>query len=149
VTVAAPPLYLLDTNVLVHFVRGSEVWVRVRDRYQPLLLDPRPIISVVTVGELRSLALQWKWGPKKLDQLEYAIGFFKTLTIDDPDVIRAYAAIDAHSEEVGHPLGKNDVWIAATAAVTAAHLLTTDHDFDHLAPRFFARDWIDPDTSVP
>ena len=146
-TVPPPPLYLLDTNVLVHFVRGSDVWTRVRDRYQPLLVDPRPIISVVTVGEMRPLALQWKWGAKKLDQLEYALGFFKTLTIDDQDVIRAYAAIDAHSEEGGHPLGKNDVWIAATAPVTAARLLTTDRDFDHLAPRFFARDWIDPVTS--
>ena len=40
--------YLLDTNVLVHLVRRDAVWTRIRDRYQPLLTDPTPIISVVT-----------------------------------------------------------------------------------------------------
>ena len=146
--VAGELLYLLDTNMLVHFVRASAIWKRVRDKYQPLLIDPRPVISVVTVGELRSLALQWKWGEKKLDQMEYALGFFKTLTIHEPDVIRAYAILDAHCEESGQSLGKNDLWIAATAAVTGAVLLTTDRDFDRLAPRFLNRDWIDPDTSI-
>jgi tRNA(fMet)-specific endonuclease VapC len=141
------PLYLLDTNVLVHFVRASEVWGRVRDRYRPLTADPRPVVSVVTAGELRSLALQWKWGEKKLDQMEYALGFFDVLTIHEPRVIRTYAALDAFCEEVGQPLGKNDLWIAATAAVTGARLLTTDRDFDRLSPRFLARDWVDPDTT--
>jgi len=144
----AAPLYLLDTNVLVHFVRASTVWTRVRDSYQPLTTDPRPIVSVVTVGELRSLALQWKWGPKKLDQMDFALGFFRTVTIHDPDLIRAYAALDAFCEEISQPLGKNDVWIAATAAFTGARLLTTDRDFDRLAPRFITRDWIDPDTNT-
>jgi tRNA(fMet)-specific endonuclease VapC len=76
-----------------------------------------------------------------------ALGFFKTLTIHEPDVIRAYAAIDAYCEEIGQPLGKNDLWIAATAAVTGARLLTTDRDFDRLVPRFLARDWINPNTT--
>ncbi len=142
------PLYLLDTNVLVHFVRASAVWARVRDVYQPLTTDPRPIISVVTAGEVRSLALQWKWGQKKLDQMEFALGFFKAVTIHEPDVIRAYATIDAFCEENGQSLGKNDVWIAATAAVTGARLLTTDRDFDRLSPLFLERDWINPDTNT-
>ncbi len=29
-------------------------------------------------------------------------------------------------------MGKNDLWIAATAYVTGASLMTTDGDFDHL-----------------
>ena len=53
-----PPLYLLDTNILVHLIRSDAVWSHVRTKYQPLLIDPRPIISVVTAGELRSLGLQ-------------------------------------------------------------------------------------------
>lgn len=142
----ATPHYLLDTNVLVHFVRGSSVWVRLRDQYQLLTTTPCPRISVVTEGELRSLAAQWQWGERKLDQLEFCLSVFERLTIDNPAVIEAYAAIDSHLESVGHPLGKNDVWIAATAAATGATLLTTDRDFDRLAPQFLARDWIDPNT---
>ena len=33
-------------------------------------------------------------------------------------------------------MGKNDLWIAATAAVTQSKLLTTDGDFDHLNGSF-------------
>lgn len=29
-------------------------------------------------------------------------------------------------------MGKNDLWIAATASILSAKLLTTDNDFDHL-----------------
>jgi tRNA(fMet)-specific endonuclease VapC len=139
VTVGAPRLYLLDTSVLVHYLRGSDVWKRVRDRYQPLAAEPRPVISIITVAEIRSLALQWEWCDQMLARMETALAFFKTLPIHDPDVIRAYAAIDAYCVEIGQPLGRNDVWIAATAAVTRATLLTTDRDFARLVPVFLNR----------
>lgn len=41
-------------------------------------------------------------------------------------------------------MGDNDLWIAATAKVTGALLLTTDKDFDHLYPVHLQRDWINP-----
>ncbi len=77
---ALPPLYLLDTN---------------------LLIDPRPLISVVTAGELRSLALQFNWQAAKLDQMEFCLGYLKRVSIDDPEIIRAYAVIDAHCQRTG------------------------------------------------
>ena len=144
------PLYLLDTNILVHFVRGSALWTQVRDAYQLLTAEPRPLVSVVTAGELRSLATQWKWAGRKLDQVEFALASFEVYDILIPELIRTYALIDAHCESVGQPMGKNDLWIAATAAVTGARLLTTDRDFDRVHPRFIIRDWIDPNaTSAP
>ena len=139
-----PILYLLDTNILVHLVRGDAVWGRVRATFQPLLTDPRPIISVVTAGELRSLAFQFNWKTEKIDQVEYYLGYFKRVSIDDAEIIRAYSVIDAQTQRIGQPLGKNDAWIAATASVTGARLLTTDKDFDQLDPVFLSRDWIDP-----
>ena len=142
---ATEDLYLLDTNILVHFVRGSELWVHIRDRYEPFTRDVAPLFCVVSEGELRSLSIQWNWGTRKLDQLEFCLGFFESYTIDRPRLLRAYATIDSFSESIGRKMGKNDVWIAATAAVTGATLLTTDRDFDHLVPRFLKRDWIDPD----
>lgn len=139
-----PPLYLLDTNVLVHLIRGDAVWARVRATYQPLLVEPRPIISIVTAGELRSLALQLNWQAGKTEQVDFYLGYLQRVSIDDPEIIRAYAVIDAYGHRTGRPLGKNDVWIAATATVTGARLLTTDKDFDQLDPLFLSRDWIDP-----
>lgn len=140
------PFYLLDTNILVHYIRDSILWRSVSSRYQPFLIDPKPTISVVTEGEVRSLALQRGWGPKKADRLEYALEYFDCETIDDRDIIRTYAVIDAYCESIGRPMGKNDLWIAATAAALNATLLTTDRDFDHLTPQFLARDWINPVT---
>lgn len=141
------PRHLLDTNILVHYVRASAVWERVRDTYQPLTSTQPPIISVVTAGELRSLAMQWKWQARKLDRMEFALGYFKVQDILDVDTLQMYATLDSFCEGIGQPMGKNDLWIAATAAVTGATLLTTDRDFDRLAPRFLTRDWIDPDTT--
>jgi tRNA(fMet)-specific endonuclease VapC len=36
------------------------------------------------------------------------------------------------------------LWIAATAHVTGATILTTDRDFDPLHGLFLQRDWVDP-----
>lgn len=139
------PLYLLDTNILVHSVRGSSLWKSLSQQYQLLLIEPRPLYSVVSEGELRSLAMQWSWGPHKLDQMEFILSYFDLYPIEDKKLIRFYAVIDDYCESIGHPMGKNDLWIAATAAAVQAKLLTTDRDFDHLTA-FLTRDWIDPAT---
>jgi len=58
-------LNLLDTNILVHQVRCDAVGERIRKLYSPLLAEPRPLISVVTEGELRSLGFQLGWCPRR------------------------------------------------------------------------------------
>lgn len=59
----------------------------------------------------------------------------------DSDLMEAYAKIDAYSqgrlpeqplEMSARNMGKNDLWIAATAYLANAALVTTDGDFDHL-----------------
>jgi predicted nucleic acid-binding protein len=41
-------------------------------------------------------------------------------------------------------MGKNDLWIAATASVQSATLITTDKDFDHLNGVFLPVIYVDP-----
>ena len=66
-----------------------------------------------------------------------------------------YAEIDAFSQGrhverklpggmSSRNMGKNDLWIAATASVLNAKLLTTDRDFDHLHQEFLEVIYIDP-----
>lgn len=136
--------YFLDTNILVHLIRKNATGEALIKKYDLYLVTPRPLISDVTEGELRSLALQWKWGPQKLEQMEFLLSYFWRTAINTPEVFEAYALIDAYTESVGHPMGKNDLWIAASTHVSEAHLLTTDKDFDHLHPSFLMRDLIDP-----
>jgi predicted nucleic acid-binding protein len=41
-------------------------------------------------------------------------------------------------------MGKNDLWIAASASLAGATLITTDKDFDHLHGKFVEVVWLDP-----
>jgi tRNA(fMet)-specific endonuclease VapC len=141
----ANPRYFLDTNILVHLVRRDGIGQYINSQFSLYTADPPPTISDVSEGELRSLAIQWAWGKHKLGQMEFLLSHFSRVAINDPAIFSAYAAIDAYSESIGMPMGKNDVWIAASARVVRTRLLTTDKDFDHLDPRFLVRDWIDPD----
>lgn len=65
--------------------------------------------------------------------------------INSKDVLEAYAAIDSFSQggpsdyELGtsaRNMGKNDLWIAATASVLEAILIPSDKDFEHLDRNF-------------
>ncbi len=141
---ASQILYELDTNILVHCVREDATWEAIRDDYQLLLIEPTPIISIVTSGELRSLSLQFQWGERKLDRMEFILGYFDEVAIELRELVDTYAKIDAHFQRRGHVMGKNDLWIAATAIFFDATLLTTDTDFDQLDPLFLTRDWIAP-----
>jgi tRNA(fMet)-specific endonuclease VapC len=136
--------YSLDTNILLHCVRDDRLWAAIRDDYQLLLIEPTPIISAVTSGELRSLALQFGWGAAKLDRMEFILGYFIEIPVESGRVVTSYATIDAHFHTRGQPMGKNDLGIAATAVASDATLLTTDRDFDRLHPHFLMREWIWP-----
>ena len=63
-----PALYMLDTNILVHLVRGDAIGKSIQEKYSPATLIPCPLISIVTEGELRSLAYQFRWGKARVDQ---------------------------------------------------------------------------------
>lgn len=141
-----PKSYLFDSNILVHMVRESPLADYVRKTYSPLLADPRPAISVVTEGELRSLAIQWNWGERKKNQMRFLLQYFLRVPVDHQMVFEAYGAIDSYSESIGRSMGKNDLWVAAAASAMNSTLVTTDTDFDHLQPTYLPSiDWIDPE----
>lgn len=142
-------LYLFDTNILVHLIREDLTGQHIKATYSPYLSDPKPFICVVSEGELRSLALQWAWGARKLDQMGFLLGFFRRVPIERQDVLQAYATIDAYCQATGVKMGKNDLWIAAATYITGSRLVTTDSDFDHLQPDFLTVDWIDPTQFTP
>ncbi len=136
------PLRILDTNILVHYVRDDRTWARIRMDYQLLVVEPTPLISLVTAGELRSLARQRGWGQDKRDRMEFALGYFKIVPVDTPEQIAIYAELDNFCLERGRVMGKNDLWIAATAALTDARLLTSDADFELLDGVYLSLEWV-------
>ncbi len=137
--------YLLDTAIVVRYVREDPLSALIESRYHLSSLPLVPLVSIVTVGELHSLAAQWEWGPAKVRKLDALVDDLVVIPLDFAGIVSAYAEIDAYCVKKGLPHGENDIWIAATARVTLARLLTSDRDFDGLDPKFIRRDWIDPD----
>lgn len=142
---AAPVGYLLDTNILVALIRGKRLGERIDTRFKLRSGLSRCIISIVTVGECLALAKKLSWGAKKVHNLKKLLDEVPWVDINRTDILDSYAEIEDASRKLGRVMGKNDVWIAATARVTSSTLLTTDKDFDHLDGVLINRLWIDPD----
>ncbi len=138
------PPYLPDTNIIVHCVRDDDVKRRIEEQFGLLTTAEIPIINIVLEAETRAIAAFRAWGDAKRDQMEFLFTTFRKIPIERPDILNAYVLIDVYSHRRGIDMGKNDLWIAATASVTGATLLTPDKDFDHLDPQFLTRIWIDP-----
>ncbi len=137
-------LLLLDTNVVVHLLRDNSLGRSIDSRFDLRNRPERPLVSVVTVGELLALAEKLGWGLKKKARLQELVRELVVVDVNSQPVLEAYASIDSFLRGQGRPVGQNDMWIAATARATGATLVTTDKDFDPLDPRFLQRSWIDP-----
>jgi tRNA(fMet)-specific endonuclease VapC len=144
--------YLLDTNILLIYMRNDSLTAKIDHQFDPLTYPNRPLVSVVSLGEIHSLALRNQWGEKRMDLLDRFLKKFLIADINVETIIRRYAEIDAYSQGklTGKPLsmsarnmGKNDLWIAATASVLKAKLMTLDNDFDHLNNVFIEIEKID------
>lgn len=142
----SPPLYLLDTNILVHLCRNDRIGLEVASRYQLSELVLRPAICVVTIGELYSFARLRNWGEEKLKKMTDLLEQLVAVDIGTEEVLRAYAELEYASQRLSgtsRNMGKNDLWIAAVARVSGGILLTTDKDFDHLHPKWINVEYVD------
>ncbi|MFY7910195.1 MAG: type II toxin-antitoxin system VapC family toxin [Emticicia sp.] len=121
-------MVLLDTNIIIGYIRKD------------VSCPPERFISIITVGELKAFSIKSKWGAEKRLRLNKYLQTLQVLDIDEK-ISDIYAEIDAFSQGL-HPekkltissrnMGKNDLWIAATAYFFDIPLQTTDNDFDHL-----------------
>lgn len=141
---ATPTVYLLDTNILVHLIRGRGMAAHLQARYGLNTILADPVVSVISCGEVLSFARQRGWGKGLLSRMQHILDQFEPLDINHPAIIEAYADIDATSHSLGYKMGKNDVWLAATAQVLRLPFLTTDKDFNHLNGSSLDVVWVDP-----
>jgi tRNA(fMet)-specific endonuclease VapC len=142
---------IYDTNVLLQILRDDRSISRLQTIYN--LYDVEESISLVTVAEIRSLSIQFRWGAIRRAKMEESILGLEVLDINMPEIIDRYVEIDCYSK--GNHLtrasnfsaikmGKNDLWIAATASVYECKLLTMDLDFGHLRDEFVDVVYITP-----
>jgi tRNA(fMet)-specific endonuclease VapC len=145
----APTSYVLDTNIVLALLRNNNLGRAVDQAYALSGSQSRNFVCVVSVGELLSLAERARWAATKRANLEASLQELVWIDINDRSILDAYASIDSDSLSIGRTMGKNDLWIAAAAAVTGAILMTTDKDFDHLHPQRIQRLLIDPAFGKP
>ena len=124
---------LLDTNILIYWFRG-----KARSKALAALYDlgdrkDRPWVSVISLGEARSLTRKWDWSPTKVQLLINMLRELPVLDIYHESVIEAYAEIDHFSRKSGQPMSQNDLWIAALCVQWGIPLLTRDRHFTWVA----------------
>ncbi|MFN0035344.1 MAG: PIN domain-containing protein [Saprospiraceae bacterium] len=135
----------MTPSIVIHYLRESEMMRQVEQQFNPFAPVHEIWLCVVSIGELKSIAIQAKWGAKRLKQLDLLLDVLHPVDIWAEDIFDRYAEIDAFSQAklpsqplglTARNMGKNDLWIAATASILGATLLTTDADFDHLNATF-------------
>lgn len=144
-------LYLFDTSVLLNLVRGKELGRYINETFHLSEVIRRPLISVVTHGEIWAMAERRKWSDDKRTVLQGMLDDLVTIDLNDGSIIQSYVIVDQANQS--HPSGArimsdNDLWIAATARSASAILLTTDKDFLHLPPDVCAVHYIDPSSRL-
>lgn len=141
---------VLDTCIILHILRNKVTGQAVMNWLSSLASMPVIVISVVTRAELESLKVQQGWGTARCNALNAFLAQVTYVDISHADtaLLAAYAQIDAYSKGKGNnpagnkkpgsanTMGKNDLWIAATAHVLGTTLVTADGDFDHLNGTF-------------
>jgi len=101
-------------------------------RYVDVLRGFELIISFMTMAEMRQGALDASWGPRKCAVLEAYLTDFSVLHSDSL-LCSTWAAIRNESTQKGRPMSSADAWIAATALVLSAPLVTNNlQDYRHL-----------------
>ena len=102
-------LYLLDTNILLAYIRQSLLYAWIEAQYAITTTAPTPLVSVVTQGEIRALALRLAWGPEKHQRLNRLLNLFISVPLPFSNVVEAYALVDNYCLRKGLVLSKNDL----------------------------------------
>lgn len=134
--------FVLDTNILLHYVRQSELAQEVERELNLISQNAIPMIASVSKGEMEGFVQRQEWGQAKINRLKKLVEKIAVIDIAaaDDQLMNAYATLWNYSknalpgDKLGNSIGigQNDVWIAALAHTAKAALVTTDGDFDHL-----------------
>ena len=112
--------YLLDTNVLLHWLRGSSVCTTIDGQYGLTTSVFRPLVCEVTLGEIEAFAMSSKWGDARRRKLSEVRKKLVVIDLTDERIYRAFAEYSTLAKNNGFAIfhDKNDLWIAAAAKVS-------------------------------
>ncbi len=95
-------------------------------------------LSAIVLGELR-VGIEKFGSAQDEAALRDLIGSFEIVPVDEQVSLR-YGELRAHLESIGQRMDNNDLWIAATALVHDAILVTADEAFSRV-PGLRTENW--------
>lgn len=115
---------LIDTNIYCDAMRGDPPAVSVFQRFDQILMSP------VVIGELMSGFKSGSREKSNLAQLRQFLAQDRVrVTAISAETSEFYAFILEELRKNGTPVPTNDIWIAASAMESGAHLATRDRHF--------------------
>lgn len=144
--------YLLDTNIIIIYSKDKVLSKRIEADHKIFAEENNLAISIVSIAEINSIIHQFKIGDNRRRGIDKILENTTRLDISYEDILKKYEEIDAFSQGKHQTvksnfsaknMGKNDLWIAATASAFQITLVTTDSDFDHLNGVFLSLKFID------
>jgi predicted nucleic acid-binding protein len=114
---------VVDTDVVSFLFKNHPIG----NRYDPELAERIPLISFMTAAELERWAIQRKWNAPRLHWLHLYLRRF-TVVPSSPDLCRAWAEVMVAAQAAGRRIECADAWIAATAVLYDAPLVTHNRD---------------------
>jgi len=133
--------YLLDTNIIIIYSKNKVLARKIEADHKIFTEENNLAVSIVTIAEINSIIHQFKIGDTRRKGIDKILENTTRLDISYNEILEKYEEIDAFSQGrhqnlksnfSARNMGKNDLWIAATASAFGITLITTDKDFDHL-----------------
>jgi predicted nucleic acid-binding protein len=110
---------VVDTDVLSFLFKNHPIG----RRYDPELAGRVALISFMTVAELERWTLQHRWSEQRLHWHRHYLSRF-TVVPSSPDLCRKWGEVMVGAQAAGRRIECADAWIAATAVLYGAPLVT-------------------------
>ena len=126
---------VVDTDVISLVFKGDTR----ATRYLPVLDAPDLLVSFMTEAELERWIRQSNWGPERVLRFRSYMARFISIP-SSRDLIVQWASVMVGARSVGRRIEVADAWVASTALLYDATLLT-NNVADYAGPRVY--DWAD------
>ena len=110
---------VVDTDVVSFLFKNHPIG----RRYDSDLAERVALISFMTVAEVERWAIQYHWSEHRVHWLHLYLQRF-TVVPSSPDLCRQWAQAMVSAQDAGRRIECADAWIAATAIVYDAPLVT-------------------------
>jgi tRNA(fMet)-specific endonuclease VapC len=130
--------YLLDTDIFSAIAREPNAALRRRIEAMPL---QDLALSIVTVAEVRYGQALNPLAVKLHQRVDALLDAFQRLPLGW-NAVPHYAAVRAHLQKKGTPIGQNDLWLAAHALAEDFTLVTNNEREFKRVPKLRVENWL-------